>query len=438
MKNLTFTAVAKLLKSSVAVKSAAIKNIVTNSKEVQPGDLFIAIAGDNFDGHSFVTNALEHGAAGAVVERPVDGAPPDKQILVPDTKQAYLQIGGFIRDQSRAKVIAITGSAGKTTTKEMMKLVFSKFASVYATGENFNNSIGVAMTLCAMPADVDIAIVEVGMSQAGHIANRAKFVKPDIAVVTNVFPMHLEFFDSVEGIAHAKAEIFSALSKEGVAVINRYSNFFDILEHAAREHTSHVTTYGNGGNPLASNALCVLTVADLLGFDLKKAAEAINEFGALEGRGKVHKLSLPGTRSKFRLIDDSYSAQPESLKLAIENLGEMPANRKIAVVGKMSEIGERSREMHIEIGKALAKTDIALVIGVCPETRDILDQLDVGKFETHYFETSEGLDEYLLGQVLRDGDVVLIKGSHYGSKLFKTAKSLIEKCAGGHSQTTRP
>jgi len=427
MANLTLAQIAKILHWQGGVKDGAIGDISTDSRTIKAGDLFIALSGESFDGHNFAADVLARGAAGAIVEHPVEGAPADRQIVVPDTEQAYLEIGGHIRNLSRAKVIAITGSAGKTTTKEMMKLVLSKFARVYATGENFNNAIGVAQTLCAMPGDAEIAIIEIGMSGAGMIKNRVQFVRPDIAIVTNVYPMHLEFFDSVEDIARAKAEIFSGLSPSGIALINRDSDHFDILEAAAKARTSNVETYGgNGARYYESNALCVLAVAKLLGLDMKKAESAAKEFEAPEGRGKVHELTLPGGKGSFRLINHSYSAQPESLKLAIESLGRMKAGRKVAVIGKMSEIGKKSREMHVEIGKAIAGTDIDLVIGVCEETKDILAEL--GGKETHYFETSDGLDEYLLENVLRDGDAVLIKGSHYGSKLFKTAKSIIEKC----------
>ncbi|MCL2737696.1 MAG: Mur ligase family protein, partial [Alphaproteobacteria bacterium] len=350
----------------------------------------------------------------------------------------YLQIGRWVRGQSKAKVVAITGSAGKTSTKEMMKLVLSRFAKVYATDANYNNAIGVAQTLCAIPDDAEIAVIEVAMSAKGTIANNIQFVRPDIAVVTNVYAMHLEFFDSVEGIAHAKAEIFGGLSSDGIAVINRDSNYFDILQSTAAKSTSNIVTYGTGddtkfelsvpGDHHVSNAWCVMSVVKILGLDMEKAAAAIKEFGAVDGRGKTHELKL-ADGGAFRLIDDSYSAQPESLRLAIVNLNNMKAARKIAIIGKMAEIGEKSQEMHVEIGKALAETDIDIVVGICPEAKDILAQINDDKMEKHYFENSDGLDDWLLDNMLRDGDVVLVKGSHYGSKLFMTAKSLVEKCS---------
>jgi len=184
-----------------------------------------------------------------------------------------------------------------------------------------------------------------------------------------------------------------------------------------------------------SNALCVLTVVSQLGLDVRRAAAALADFGALPGRGKVHRLRLPNG-GEYTLIDESYSAQPESLKIAIRNLDSMNAGlppgasakggRKIAVVGKMAEIGDKSAEMHCEIGRILAQTDIDVVVGICPETRDILAQLPDSKFEKHYFEDNTGLEDFLIGNLLRDGDAVLIKGSHYGSRLFETVEKLIK------------
>ena len=455
MSSLTLAKIASVLGHLAPVAQAVVDRVSSDSRGISSGDLFIAIPGDNFDGHSFVAEVLARGAAGAVVERLVENAPADRQILVADTKQAYLQIGGVIRSLRPAKVIAITGSAGKTTTREMLSLVLSKFANVYATKANDNNGIGVAKTLCEIPPSAEIAVIEVGMSSAGAVANRIQFVKPDIAILTNVYAMHLEFFDSVEGIAYAEAEVFNALAPSGVAVINRDSKHFDIVEGQARKHTSSVIIYGKSdavcagdlkyravvagreaefelreaGDHRVLNALCVLNVVALLGFDLGVAAKALNQFTAIAGRGKVHDLTLP-SGGKFRLIDDAYSAQPDSLKIAIENLHNAHQGRKIAVIGKMAEIGETSRAMHVEIGETMAATDIDIVVGVGEETKDILAQLGSGTFKTYYFDTYDGVDEFLINELLGDGDTVLIKGSHHGSKLYRTAKSVIEKCSG--------
>jgi len=437
---------------NIAEILSKIKTISTDSRTAGQGDLFIAIIGEKFDGHDFVADVIARGAEFAIVSRPIDGVSADKQIIVPDTKKAFLEIGEFIRHKSpELKVIALTGSAGKTTTKEMLKHVLSKFANVYATHANFNNDIGIAKTLCEIPSGTEIAIIEIGMSHAGEIANIVPHVRPDVAIVTNVYPMHLENFADISGIANAKAEIFSGLKQGGIAVINTDTDCADILISAA---PSNVVLYGKKdlinvselenqtnvianidnkkieftlpmiGNHNVYNALCILSTVNALGFDIEIAATALADFGALPGRGKVHNLTLKNG-GKWTLIDESYSAQPESLKLAIKNFDKMQAKHKIAVIGKMAEIGDQSEQMHREIGKLLAKTNINVVVGVCPETKDILGQLPAS-IKQFYFESADGLENFLSDELLDDGDVVLIKGSHYGSKLFQIVEKLLK------------
>ena len=447
MMNISLNEIAKTIGCPSVANDIAIANIFRDTRETLPNSLFIAISGKNFDGHDFAAEAFEKGAVATVVSHLITGISPEKQLVVPDTKLAYLQIGGLIRSKSRAKVIAITGSAGKTTTKEQLKFILSPFAKVYTTDKNLNNDIGVAKTLCSMPPDAEIAIIEIGMSAAGKIASRVAHVRPDIAIITNIHPMHLEFFENFEGIAHAKAEVFSGLSNSGTAIINRDADFFPILEKEAKTRTKNVFLYSaddiissNGPQITAKihnmnvtfelaedtgqnlmNALCSLNTAAALDLDIGKCAARIKDFDAPPGRGKIHTLAL--YEGAYKLMDHSYSAQPESLKLAILALGKASAGRKIAIIGKMAEIGEKSREMHEMIGRTIASTDIGIVVGVCPETRDILSQIP--DRETHFFENADGLAAHLLSEIIRPGDTVLIKGSHYGSQLYKTAGELI-------------
>jgi len=423
-----------------------VKSISTDSRDIAPGDLFIAIQGDNFDGHNFVADVIERGAAAAIVSRLVPGVPAEKQIVVPDTRIAYLQIGNHIRTRINPRVVALTGSAGKTTTKEMLKFVLSKFARVHATAGNFNNSIGVAKTLCAMPADTEIAVIEMGMNHANEIALMSPYVSPDIAIITNIYPMHLENFADITGIARAKSEIFDGLKHGGTAVLNSGSDCYEILQAAARAKADKIITFdiadrrklaeffADASDHQALNALCVLAVVAELGLDADAAAVALADFQPLPGRGKIHKLSLPAG-GEYTLIDDSYSAQPESLKIAIRNLDKiepagLPAGalakvgRKIAVIGKMAEIGDRSAEFHREIGRVLSDTKIDIIVGVCPETKDILAELRPDQTQ-YYFENNDNLENFLTGELLQDGDTVLVKGSHYGSKLHQTVAKLM-------------
>ena len=253
--------------------------------------------------------------------------------------------------------------------------------------------------------------------------------------------LHIEFFANFEGIAEAKAEIFKSLKKGGLAFINEDTNFASLLEKRAIENGAEIIKFGkthhpevgfklsNEGEHYLYNAWCVLSVVKALGLDVCKAAASLKDFGALEGRGKEHLLSLENG-GHYTLIDDSYSGQPEAMKLAIETLDKkkISKGRKIVVLGKMAELGETSQLRHIEIGKLLAQTSVDIVIGVCPEMKDMLAQLPASK-QQYYFENKEGLDEFLLNKCLQNNDIVLIKGARYSSKLYQVTESLLKKGA---------
>ena len=209
---------------------------ITNRIDTKEGDLFIAIKGEKNDGHLFVADVLAKGANLVVVDHLIEDVPENRQIVVSDTIKAYGQIGAYNRSLFKGVVIGLTGSAGKTTTKEEIKFALSKFGKVYATSGNFNNHIGVPATLCNMDMSADYAIVEMGMSAKGEIENLVSYVEPDVAIITNVYPMHIEFFPNFEGIAEAKAEIFKHLKKGGLAIINEDTNFASLLEKRALEN----------------------------------------------------------------------------------------------------------------------------------------------------------------------------------------------------------
>ena len=437
MQEISSKKLTEIVDSTSQVIDCAVKNIVTDSRIVKPGDVFIAIRGEKFDAHQFVPEVLKQGAALAIVDHPVEGADPLRQVVVGNTTRAYGLIGAYNRSLFKGFVIGLTGSAGKTTTKEEISFLLSKFAKVYATSGNFNNFIGVPKTLCDLDMSADYAVIEMGMSAKGEIAELVSYVKPDMAIITNVYPMHIEFFENFEGIAEAKAEIFTGLKKGGYALINTDTNFSALLQKRAEEQGAKVVTFGKAdlkdfhfetaqeGEHYVSNALCALKVVQLLGLDVHKAEGYVKDFGALDGRGREWKLHFAG--GSYVLIDDSYSGQPEAMKLAIETLGKRKTSgRKIAVLGKMAELGETSRDRHIEIGKALAATDVDIVVGVCPEMKDMLAQLP-DRTEKHYFENKEGLDEFLLNKLLQNNDIVLIKGARYSSKLYQVAESLIRQ-----------
>lgn len=415
-----------------------IDDISTDSRKITSTSLFIALKGERFDAHDFVADVITRGCPLAVVDHLIDGILPQQQLVVEDTLKAYGKIGAYNRSLYKGTVIGLTGSAGKTTTKEEIAFLLRQFAPTYATGGNHNNFIGVPQSLCEMDMNSRYAVIEMGMSAKGEISYLTNLVKPDIAVITNVYPMHIEFFANFEGIAHAKAEIFEGLPlNKGTAIINADTNFADILEQTALTRGAEIRKFGKNYQPNVSfetqeqgeqylyNAWCALKVVEALGLDVAKAATYIKDFGALDGRGKQHELKLPqgGT---YTLIDDSYSGQPEAMKLAIKSLAASPCKgRKIAVLGKMAELGDTSLAQHIEVGKLLARTNIDIVVGVCPEMKDMLAQLPADKTQ-YYFENKDAVAQFLLNNILQNGDKVLIKGARYSSKLYQVTDELLK------------
>ena len=435
---LTTNELFELFQTKNTLNNIKISSISTDSRKIKENDVFIAIKGEQFDGHDYVKDVIKNGAVLAIVEHLISDVDPSRQIVVPSSLDAYGQIGAYMRSKFKGTVIGLTGSAGKTTTKEELKFLLSHFGKTYATLANHNNFIGVPQSLCELDLTADYAIIEMGMSARGEIEKLVSYVKPDIALVTNVFPMHIEFLKTLQNIARAKAEIFSALSSNSIAVINADTNCSDILESIASEHTKHIYLFGKNHLPNVPfetqetgenhfyNALACLKVIEALGLDVQKAATFIKDFGALEGRGKKHLLHL-SKDATYTLINDSYSGQPEAMKLAIRALENTPsAGRKIAVLGKMAELGDFSKEAHRQIGEELSQTHIDIVIGVCEEMKDMLSLLPQ-TIKQYYFESKEGIVEFLLNELLQNDDILLIKGARYSSKLYQVADELIKK-----------
>ncbi len=438
MQKISSQKLCEIVGSKSEIISTEISQISTDSRKITEGDLFIAVKGEKFDGHNFVKQVIESGAELVIVEHLIENVDIKRQIVVADSLKAYGQIAAYNRSLFKGIVIGLTGSAGKTTTKEEIKFALSQFGKVYATEGNFNNNIGVPYTLCNLDMSADFAVIEMGMSAKGEIEELTSYTKPDIAIITNVYPMHIEFFENFEGIAEAKAEIFKSLKKGGIAIINEDTNFAKILEKRALENGAETLKFGKDSHPQVSlnlseegehhlyNAWCVLTLIKALNLDIQKTATHLQNFKSLAGRGAKHILNLPqgGT---YTLIDDSYSGQPEAMKIAVQALGKMQTSgRKIAVLGKMAELGTTSKQQHIEIGKTVAQTNIDIVIGICEEMKDMLSQVP-DTIEKIYFTNKEGLDEFLLNKCLQNNDIVLIKGARYSSKLYQIAESLLEK-----------
>jgi len=438
MEKVNSAKLAEILGCSLAVAEVEINTVSTDSRKITPDTLFIALKGERFDGHDFVKEVIDNGCPLVVVERLIAGVAPEKQLLVDDTLKAYGKIGAYNRSLFKGKVIGLTGSAGKTTTKEEIAFLLSHFGKTYATSGNHNNFVGVPQSLCELDMSAEYAVIEMGMSAKGEISYLTSLVKPDIALITNVYPMHIEFFPNFEAIAYAKAEIFEGLSADGTAIINQDTNFADVLEKQARNATDKVIAFGKNNHPPAEfvtqeegeqylyNAWAALSVVQALRLDVNKAASYIKDFGALAGRGKRYNLCLPNGAT-YTLIDDSYSGQPDSMIMALQSLDKSKVTgRKIAVLGKMAELGSTSKARHEEIGKIIVQSSIDVVIGVCAEMRDMLAQLPPEK-EQYYFTDKEGVAQFLLNKLLQNNDTVLIKGARYSSKMYQVAEELIKE-----------
>ncbi len=374
--------IAEILGFDKEVFEADIVDVSTDSRTIDNRSLFVAIRGEKFDGHNFIKDVLEKGAPLVVAEFLPEGVEASRVIIVDDTLKALGKIANYNRRQFKGKVIALTGSSGKTTTKEELKVALSSFGKTYATKANFNNHIGVPRSLLDIDMSAEYVIIEMGMSAPNEIRQLVEMTEPDLAVVTNVLPMHIEFLGSIENIARAKAEIFSGLKKDGVAIFNQDTNCADILRAEALRFTDNVLEYGEKNHVGAEfdvedearhgyyNGWAVLEVVKALGLDVNVGAKAISGFGALEGRGKKYNLEING--NKVVLIDNSYSAGPDATVLAVENLGKMKTlGRKIALIGKMAELGDYTVEAHKRVGVALQNNNIDVVIGVCEETKII-------------------------------------------------------------------
>jgi UDP-N-acetylmuramoyl-tripeptide--D-alanyl-D-alanine ligase len=433
-----------------------------DSRTVAPGEAYFAIKGDVHDGHDFVAAALKAGAALAVIEAAQrDKFAADAPLLVVDDVLAGLvDLAHAARARLDAQVIAVTGSVGKTSTKEALRRVLGAQGETHASAASFNNHWGVPLSLARCPAMVRFAIFEIGMNHAGEIDALVRMVRPHIAIITTVEPVHLEFFAGIEAIADAKAEIFTGVEPGGAVVLNRDNSQFARLQRSARKlgisrivsfgadsksdarlldvslHAAcsavhadilgHEVTYklGMPGRHMAMNSLAVLAASSLAGADLALAALALSQIEPAAGRGVRRTLEVVG--GEATLIDESYNANPASMAAALNVLGQAvvgPQGRRIAVLGDMLELGPTSAELHRGLNEAVKANHIDLVYCCGPLMRNLWDALSTGK-RGGYADSSASLEAQAVGAV-RAGDAIMIKGS-LGSKM-KTIVQALEK-----------
>lgn len=441
-----------------------ISGISIDSRSLQPGDAFFAIKGEVMDGHDFATAAIKAGAGVLVVAEgklPSLGRLTAPIIVVEDVLAALEKLGVAARARSEAKIIAVTGSAGKTTTKEALRHVLSAVGKVHASAQSFNNHWGVPLTLARMPVDCDYAVFEIGMNHPDEIRPLVKMVRPHVAIVTMIAAAHLGFFRNLDEIARAKAEIFEGLEPDGAAVLNRDDGRWKLLDkmaHAAGvEHVygfgenarstfrlvkcelyadhsditarigGHEVTarVGAPGRHMVQNVLAVLGAAHLVGADLDRAALALADLSAERGRGKRHVLRHPG--GPITLIDESYNANPASMGAAMALLNATPVTgegRRIAVLGDMLELGDHSAKLHAALADLIVGTGTQTVFLGGPEMRALAERLP-GEIKTEYRAGVEELKPVLLA-ALKPGDVVMIKSSK-GIGFAKLVDALLGK-----------
>lgn len=441
-----------------------ITGISIDSRTITPGEAFFAIKGDRVDGHDFASLAIANGASLLVVSEaklPALGRLVVPMIVVEDVLGALQKLGIAARDRSSATVIAVTGSVGKTTTKEMLRLALSPSGNVHAAVASFNNHWGVPLTLARMPVDTRFGVFEIGMNHAGEIAPLSRMVRPDVAIITTIAPAHLGNFASLEEIAAAKAEIFEGLEPGGDVILNRDNSQFDFLEHAAQaagienvhsfgQHAkaefrlaefdgaaesstvwvcfggeTREVALGAPGRHIAENAVAVLAAVSLVGADMDAAIESLQGLSAVKGRGARHRLMIEG--STFTLIDESYNANPASMRAAIAVLAASQPEgegRRIAVLGDMLEMGEFSQKVHAELASPLLVAGIEHVWLAGPEMIALRDALpeSVGVV---YLETTAELAAFVTASVA-PGDVLMVKSS-LGLGFGKIVAALLDK-----------
>ncbi|WP_378942342.1 UDP-N-acetylmuramoyl-tripeptide--D-alanyl-D-alanine ligase [Paracoccus sp. R86501] len=414
----------------------SVHGVSIDTRTIAKGDLFVALQAAR-DGHDFVAQALDKGAAAAMVTHVPEGVAPDAPLLiVPDVLAALEDLGRAGRARTQAKVVAITGSVGKTSTKDMARVALAGQGAVHAAEASYNNHWGVPLTLARMPVDTDFAIIEIGMSNPGEIAPLSRMARPHVAMITTVAPAHLQAFGAIEGIAREKGAIFQGLQPIGTAIIPEDLPVTQILRDCADEAGAILVGFGDHGaaklmraqvkdgrldchariqgetvifalpttgKHFAMNAVGVLAALAAAGADLKTTAKAICDWQPPKGRGAVEDLS------GIRLIDDAFNANPASLAAGLATLAGLPGDRRVAILGDMLELGDDEIAMHRAVADDPAMAQVDLVHSAGPLMRHLHDTLPPAKRGLWAENATDLAAE--LPHLVQTGDVVLVKGS---------------------------
>jgi UDP-N-acetylmuramoyl-tripeptide--D-alanyl-D-alanine ligase len=428
-----------------------------DSRTVEPGDLFVALKGPNFDGHDFVKAALEKGAAGALISQ--DISETDKVIRVADVFNALERLGAASRARTSAKVIAVTGSVGKTGCKEALRQVLSAQAPTFANQGSFNNHWGVPLSLSRMPASAKYGVFEIGMNHPDELGPLSCQVKPHAALITNIAAVHIGNFKDLNAIATAKAEIFEGVTANGGVVLNADDAYFDFLQKAAKElGIKKIFSFGRAVNADAKledailsaddsvvrarilgktldyrvgvpgehwviNSLAVLLSAALVGADMEEAAEALENLALPDGRGVQQKIV--SARGEFTLIDESYNASPVAVEMAVKVLArKIPGagGRRLLALGDMRELGDYAKDLHVELAPLIASSGISSVF-CCGEIMKHLYDALPDAIRGAYAATSAELAPRV-AENIRGGDIITVKGSKT-TAMYKVADALL-------------
>ena len=427
-------------------RAVAVRGVSIDTRSLQPGDLFVALPGAGRDGHEFVAEAFIKGAAAALVSRAMPGQKPGRGpgevLVVADTLAGLQGMAAYGRRRGRARVVAVTGSVGKTTTKEMLRRALAVYGHVHVAESSFNNHIGVPLTLARLPREADFAVLEIGMNHAGEIAPLARLAAPEVAVVTNVERSHIGLMGTIEAIAAEKAEIFSGLGPQGVAVLPADTPHYPRLAAAVRgrlltfgRHAAadvrlvaaasaaarcevQATAAGESlhfqlaapGEHMAMNAVAALAACQALGLDVAKAAAGLAGFVPFAGRGVRQVIAVPGGEAV--LLDESYNASGASMRAALQVLRLQPG-RRVAALGDMLELGDDAEAEHLGLAaEVTAAADLVFTCG--PMMGRLFAGLPAGLRGAHAADAAALAP--LVRQALHAGDAVLVKGS-YGSRM---------------------
>ncbi|MEM9015015.1 MAG: UDP-N-acetylmuramoyl-tripeptide--D-alanyl-D-alanine ligase [Pseudomonadota bacterium] len=433
----------------------AARGVSIDTRNIKPGELFVALR-DQRDGHEFVRNAFGAGAAAALVSRAPDDAPAGAPLLVVgDTLQGLRDLAVAARMRNFGKRIAVTGSAGKTSTKEMLRDLLGAQCQVHAAERSFNNHWGVPLTLAQLPMRSEYSVFEIGMNHAGEITPLSKLVRPHAAIVTTVAPAHLAAFKDVSEIAEAKAEIFLGLAPGGVAILPLDNEHYPLLRDRAERAGAacaitfgesseadfqleshepsesgavlsirifgkrHKVEFGLAGRHQACNALAALAAAHSVGADIEAALGVMPSIQPVDGRGAL--AEVPVGDGKAILVDESYNANPASMHAALEAFASTPAKRRIIVLGEMLELGPRSAEFHAALGRDINVMDIDRIYAV----GGLMEELWTVTNKDRRAAFAKSAD-HLINAVIDDiraGDAIMVKGSN-GSKVSLIAKAI--------------